>query len=104
QGPAEECSPGGFDERDDLIFAVTGGGIIPDGGADGGDADSGGGGDMTPPTAVITAPTGGATLPGTFAVNVSAMDDVGVTKVELLVDGVLNATDTMPPYSFNVTQ
>src|SRR5262245_16896717 len=48
-----------------------------------------GGGDTTPPTASITSPAGGATVSGTVTVNASAGDNVGVTRVELRVDGTL---------------
>ncbi len=59
------------------------------------------GGDVTPPTASITAPAGGATVSGTVAVTAAATDDIGVTKVELYADGGIVATDTAAPYSFN---
>jgi len=56
--------------------------------------------DTTPPTASITAPASGATISGTPNVTVSASDGVGVTKVELYVDGTLAAIDIASPYSF----
>jgi len=56
--------------------------------------------DRTPPTAGITAPAEGAVVSGTVIVSVAAADDVGVTQVELYVDGSLFATDTAPPFSF----
>ena len=61
---------------------------------------TGGGGDTTPPTTSITAPAGGATVSGTTTVTASASDNVGVTKVEFYVDGVLKSTDTTSPYSW----
>ncbi len=61
----------------------------------------GGGGDTTPPTVSITAPLNGATVSGTVAINATASDNVGVTKVEFNVDGVLKSTDTTSPYSFS---
>src|SRR4051794_5949270 len=64
--------------------------------------DAGSGGGDTPlPTTSITAPTAGATLSGTVAVNASASDNVGVTKVEFYLDGALKSTDTASPYSWS---
>jgi hypothetical protein len=62
---------------------------------------SGGGGDTQAPAVSITAPLNGATVVGTAAVNATASDNVGVTKVELYVDGALKSTDTTAPYSFS---
>lgn len=62
---------------------------------------SGGGGDTTAPTTSITAPTAGAIVSGTATVSASASDNVGVTKVEFYLDGVLQSTDTSSPYSWN---
>lgn len=56
--------------------------------------------DMTTPTVSITSPGDGDTVSGAVAVQVDASDDVGVTGVELLVDGVLHGTDTTAPYAF----
>ena len=55
--------------------------------------------DTTPPSASVTAPSGGATVSGTTTITASAADNVGVTRVEFLVDGALLATDTSAPYS-----
>lgn len=63
--------------------------------------DSGGGGDITPPTTAITAPLAGATVSGTTSVTASASDNVGVTKVEFYLDGVLKSTDTTSPYAWS---
>jgi leucyl aminopeptidase len=64
-------------------------------------AVEGGTPDTTPPTVSITAPAAGSTVSGT-AVNIAAnaSDNVGVTQVEFLVDGVVKGTDTSSPYSF----
>ena len=56
--------------------------------------------DTTAPSTSITAPTGGSTVSGTTTVTATASDNVGVTQVELLVDGVVASTDTSAPYSF----
>ena len=60
-----------------------------------------GGGDTTPPAASITAPANGATVSATVSVTANASDDVGVTKVEFLLDGVLQSTDTTSPYAWS---
>lgn len=57
--------------------------------------------DTTPPTASITSPASGATVAGVVSVNVTAADDVGVSRVELLVNNALYATDSTAPYSFS---
>jgi hypothetical protein len=82
QGSATPCQPGGFDDHDDLVFAVA--------------ASS----DTTPPTTAITSPAPGATLSGTVTVVASASDDVGVARAEFYVDGALKGTDTTAPYQF----
>lgn len=58
--------------------------------------------DSTAPTSSITSPASGSTVSGSVQVNVSAGDNVGVTKVELYVKGVLFASDTTSPYSFSL--
>ncbi len=58
-------------------------------------------GDSTPPTASISAPVAGSIASGLVAVNVNANDNVGVTKVELRVNGSVYATDTSSPYAFS---
>lgn len=62
--------------------------------------------EATAPTVSITSPASGATISGTTSVAISATDNVGVTSVELYVDGVLKGTDTSSPYSvsLNTTQ
>jgi hypothetical protein len=60
-------------------------------------AASSGTGDTTPPTVSISAPTGG-TVTGNVTVSVSASDNVGVTRVELRVNGATVATDTAAPF------
>ena len=55
--------------------------------------------DTTPPTTSITAPAAGSTVSGTVTVTATASDNVGVTKIELYVDGVLLATGSASPFS-----
>jgi len=57
--------------------------------------------DTTAPVATITAPAENATVGGTTAVSMSASDNVGVTKVECYLDGVLQGADSVAPYTFS---
>ncbi len=57
--------------------------------------------DTEAPVTAITAPSGGATVSGTTTVTATATDNVGVTRVELWVDGALGPNDTSSPYSFS---
>jgi hypothetical protein len=66
--------------------------------------ESGGGGttgDVQAPTTAITSPSTGATVTGTTNVTATASDNVGVTRVELWVDGALALTDNTSPYGFS---
>lgn len=56
--------------------------------------------DTTPPAVSMGTPASGAIVSGTTSVTVSATDNVGVTQVQLWVDGALYAIDTTAPYSF----
>lgn len=57
--------------------------------------------DTVRPTVSITSPVDGATVSGSVAVTVAASDNVGVAKVDLLVDGALQGTRTAVPYTFD---
>lgn len=58
--------------------------------------------DTIAPVATITSPSGGSRLKGsTVRVNVSASDNLGVTKVELYINGRLFGTSTSSTASFN---
>jgi len=63
----------------------------------------GGGGDTIPPTVAITNPADGAIVArrSTVTITATASDNVGVTRVEFLVNGALQCTDTTAPYSCN---
>jgi thermitase len=63
-------------------------------------AATSGTGDSTPPATAIASPTGG-TVTGTVTVSASASDNVGVTRVELRVNGVTVGTDTTGPYQWS---
>ncbi|RKI08112.1 M20/M25/M40 family metallo-hydrolase [Corallococcus sp. AB030] len=56
--------------------------------------------DTTPPTVSLTAPASGATVNGTTSITATASDNVGVSKVEFLVDGVVKGTIVSSPYSY----
>jgi len=57
--------------------------------------------DSTAPSTSITSPSGGTNVSGVVAVDVSASDDTGVSRVDLLVNGVKVASDSMAPYGFS---
>jgi hypothetical protein len=73
---ASTCSGGAYDDRDDLVFAVQN--IVP--------------------TVSITSPANGALARGSVAVDVSATDSLGVSRVDLLVDGAVNGSTSTAPY------
>ena len=54
--------------------------------------------DSQPPTVSITSPSDGDNVSGQLLVTISANDDVGVTEVSLLVNGVSVGTDTASPF------
>jgi hypothetical protein len=57
--------------------------------------------ELVPPTVSISSPANSTKVSGTVSVNASASDNVGVTKVEFYVNGVLQATDTASPYVYS---
>jgi subtilisin family serine protease len=57
--------------------------------------------DTAAPSASVTAPLGSSTVSGLVAVSVGAIDNVGVAKVELRVNGGLIGTDSAAPYGFS---
>src|SRR6185503_9075311 len=62
--------------------------------------------DNTAPAAAITSPAAGATVSGTISVAATASDSgSGVSRVEFLLDGAVQATVTTSPYgwSWNTT-
>ncbi len=66
---------------------------------------SGGISDTTAPTVAITFPTAGATVAGAVDIAATASDDIGVTKVEFLVDGTVVgqgvSSQQAGPYVYN---
>jgi len=57
--------------------------------------------DISAPSVALAAPLGGSTVSGLVPVTVNASDNVGVTRVDLLVNGTVVATDTAAPFSFS---
>ncbi len=57
--------------------------------------------DTTPPTVSITSPGDGGIVKGIVNVSVSASDNVGVDRVDLMVNGVPVGSDNMAPHGFS---
>ncbi len=57
--------------------------------------------DTTPPTVSITAPAANATVSGTTTISANASDNIGVARVDFLVDNVVKSSDTTAPYSYS---
>ena len=55
--------------------------------------------DTTAPAVSVTAPAPNATVSGTVTLSANASDNVGVARVEFLVDGGVLAADPSSPYS-----
>jgi len=56
--------------------------------------------DIIAPTVSFSAPANGSVVSGPVTVSATATDNVGVSKVDLYLNGSLIATDTAQPYSF----
>lgn len=62
--------------------------------------------DTTPPTTSITSPANGATVSGMVTINATASDNVGVTQMQILIDGAVAASNTSATslsFSWNTT-
>jgi hypothetical protein len=57
--------------------------------------------DSQPPTVTITVPPAGSTVSGVTNVQVSATDNVGISRLEFYVDNVLRAVDALAPYTWS---
>jgi len=57
--------------------------------------------EQMPPNVTITSPLNAVNVSGVVTVNANASDNVGVTKVEFYVNGVLTTTETSAPYTFS---
>lgn len=56
--------------------------------------------DTTAPSVSITSPAGGAAVTGTVTISAAASDNIGVSRVEFYIDGVLSGSDTSSPYTY----
>ena len=56
--------------------------------------------DGVAPTATITSPANGAAVTGSVAIAANASDDIGVDRVEFLLDGALLGSDASAPYAY----
>jgi exonuclease III len=54
--------------------------------------------DTIPPVVALANPGDGQTVSGTMAISATAADDLGVTRVEIIEDGVVAHTSTSAPY------
>jgi poly(hydroxyalkanoate) depolymerase family esterase len=57
--------------------------------------------DSVPPSVGLTAPASGSTLSGMINVSAVASDDIGVDRVEFLLDGALIGSDASVPYAIS---
>lgn len=57
--------------------------------------------DAQAPVVAISSPVGGSSVSGWVAIDVAASDNVGVTRVDLKVNGSLVASDIAAPYQFS---
>ncbi|WP_375764763.1 Ig-like domain-containing protein [Archangium gephyra] len=57
--------------------------------------------DNAAPAVALTSPASGATLSGVLSLQADATDDVGVTRVEFLMDGALVGSDTTAPFGLD---
>ncbi|MBI3898244.1 MAG: discoidin domain-containing protein [Gammaproteobacteria bacterium] len=56
--------------------------------------------DTTAPSVTLPAPANNTTVQGTVSMEAAAWDDVGVTRVEFLLDGRSLGADVTPPYTY----
>ncbi len=57
--------------------------------------------DTQAPTTLVTSPSSGATVNGIVTVTANASDNIGVTRVDLYVNGAFYSSDTQSPYAFS---
>ena len=57
--------------------------------------------DSQAPTTAVTTPTADQTVSGTVILAATATDNVGVTKVEFVLDGAVRGSDTTSPYTLS---
>lgn len=56
--------------------------------------------DTTAPVVSLTEPTSGATVSGAVTVTASASDNVGVSRVDFYLNGIIASSGTVPPFGF----
>lgn len=56
--------------------------------------------DIEPPLVSIVSPTDGSSVSGNVTISVSATDNVGVSRVDLYINGVFYASDNLEPFTF----
>ncbi len=84
-GGTGPCVSGSYNDRDDLAFAVAPGT------------------DTTPPYNVaISSPVAGQTMAQSFSVSATASDNVAVTRIDFLAEGLVQASDATAPFSGNL--
>ncbi len=81
-GNAGACTTGSFDDHDDLVFPV----LVPP--------------DTAPPVVNLSSPPNNATVRGIVSVGAIAADDVGVARVDFLLDGIVAYADMTAPYAW----
>tara|TARA_B100001123_G_C15273737_1_gene1011320 strand:- start:90 stop:1958 length:1869 start_codon:yes stop_codon:yes gene_type:complete len=57
--------------------------------------------DTTPPTVIIQSPLSGATINETIAIQINAQDNVGISRVEILIDDQIIHTTTLNSFTHN---
>jgi hypothetical protein len=57
--------------------------------------------DTIAPTVSITSPANGATVSGSVSITANASDNVGVTRVDFLIDGAVVSNDSASPYQYS---
>ncbi|MHC4093911.1 MAG: Ig-like domain-containing protein, partial [Planctomycetota bacterium] len=90
---ADDLGPPGFDE-------LTGWGRVNFHSAVLVAANTPPGSDTTPPSVVVVAPAEGDVVSGMITIIVEAADNVGVSQVDLLVNGMFVSSDTVPPHEW----
>jgi hypothetical protein len=82
-----------------ILFAAAG--ILAFASADAAKPASKGPQDHSPPAVTMTAPAAGSTVAGAVSVKVTATDNIGIARVDLLANGVKVASATVAPYAFS---
>lgn len=57
--------------------------------------------ELLPPTVAINTPADASKVSGTVLISLDAFDNVGITKIEFYINGVLTAVETAAPYAYS---